>query len=112
MAALMDLDTAIDRTTEGVLTIDRTETVSLAAASERVLAVDVVADRDLPPFNRAAMDGYAYDHDHAATSRPVCGHIQAGDPMQVDVSPGTLRRYCHWRPCATELQYRCATRTD
>lgn len=36
-----------------------TEPVSLQAALNRVLAVDLVADRDYPPFNRAAMDGYA-----------------------------------------------------
>jgi molybdenum cofactor synthesis domain-containing protein len=35
------------------------ERVELDAALGRVLAVDVVADSDLPPFNRAQMDGYA-----------------------------------------------------
>ncbi len=33
--------------------------VPLAEAWDRVLAVDVVAPRDVPPFRRAAMDGYA-----------------------------------------------------
>jgi molybdenum cofactor synthesis domain-containing protein len=33
--------------------------VSLAAADGRVLAADLVAPTDVPPFNRAAMDGYA-----------------------------------------------------
>jgi molybdenum cofactor synthesis domain-containing protein len=35
------------------------ETVALADALGRVLAEDVVADSDLPPFDRAQMDGYA-----------------------------------------------------
>ena len=35
------------------------ETVALAEALGRVLAEDVVADSDLPPFDRAQMDGYA-----------------------------------------------------
>lgn len=35
------------------------ERVVLADALGRVLAQDVVADSDLPPFNRAQMDGYA-----------------------------------------------------
>jgi molybdopterin molybdotransferase len=35
------------------------ETVSLAEARGRFLAEDVVADCDLPPFDRAQMDGYA-----------------------------------------------------
>ena len=37
----------------------RTERVPLVHANGRVLAADVVADRDVPPFARAAMDGYA-----------------------------------------------------
>jgi molybdopterin molybdotransferase len=39
--------------------IDRTETIELAAAHGRVLARDVVAFQDVPPFSRAGMDGYA-----------------------------------------------------
>lgn len=35
------------------------ELISLADADGRVLAEDIHADRDYPPFNRAAMDGYA-----------------------------------------------------
>src|SRR5215213_2983848 len=36
-----------------------TERVRIEHALGRVLAEDVVADTDLPPFNRAQMDGYA-----------------------------------------------------
>ncbi|MBE8720348.1 molybdopterin molybdotransferase MoeA [Sphingobacterium pedocola] len=36
------------------------EEVDLHEADNRFLAVDIVADRDYPPFNRAAMDGYAF----------------------------------------------------
>src|SRR5687768_1257503 len=39
--------------------IERTERVGLSDASGRVLAEDLVADADVPPFARAAMDGYA-----------------------------------------------------
>lgn len=35
------------------------ETVKLEHANGRILAEHVYADRDYPPFNRAAMDGYA-----------------------------------------------------
>jgi molybdenum cofactor synthesis domain-containing protein len=37
----------------------RTETVPLVHANGRVLAQDVISDRDVPPFSRAGMDGYA-----------------------------------------------------
>jgi molybdenum cofactor synthesis domain-containing protein len=46
----------IDRT---IAPIERTERVRVLEASGRVLARDVAADADVPPFSRAAMDGYA-----------------------------------------------------
>jgi molybdopterin biosynthesis enzyme len=39
--------------------IDRTERVRLDAANGRVVASPIVAPDDVPPFSRAAMDGYA-----------------------------------------------------
>jgi molybdopterin molybdotransferase len=39
--------------------IERTETVMLQDAHQRVLARAIVADQDVPPFSRAAMDGFA-----------------------------------------------------
>ena len=39
--------------------LDRTETVALRDVRGRVLSRDVVAPGDVPPFARAAMDGYA-----------------------------------------------------
>jgi molybdenum cofactor synthesis domain-containing protein len=42
-----------------VVPIDRRERVPLTAAAGRVLAQDVVSTVDVPPFARAAMDGYA-----------------------------------------------------
>jgi molybdenum cofactor synthesis domain-containing protein len=39
--------------------ISRTERVALVDAGGRVVAADVVAAIDVPPFDRAAMDGYA-----------------------------------------------------
>src|SRR5689334_2196692 len=39
--------------------IDRTERVRLVDANGRVAAADVQSTRDVPPFSRAGMDGYA-----------------------------------------------------
>src|SRR4051812_14591377 len=44
---------------EAVQAIDRVERVALAGAHHRVLAQDVESSVDVPPFARAAMDGYA-----------------------------------------------------
>ena len=42
-----------------IVPIERTEQVRVQHANGRVLARDVAADADVPPFSRAAMDGYA-----------------------------------------------------
>lgn len=44
---------------EHVPVVDRTETVPLLEADGRVIATDVTADRNVPHYPRAAMDGYA-----------------------------------------------------
>jgi molybdopterin molybdotransferase len=47
---------------ERVMPVAEIETVALNAASGRVLASDVVAPIDLPPFDNSAVDGYAVRH--------------------------------------------------
>jgi molybdopterin molybdotransferase len=39
-----------------------TESIALSNALGRTLAETIVADRDYPPFNRATMDGFAFNH--------------------------------------------------
>lgn len=39
-----------------------TENISLDDALGRTLAETIIADRDYPPFNRATMDGFAFNH--------------------------------------------------
>lgn len=62
-----------------------TETVSLHEAYGRVLAEPIIAEHDVPPFNRSAYDGYAIraeDSANATENRPVAfqviGEIGAG----------------------------------
>jgi molybdopterin molybdotransferase len=54
--ALDEARAIIDRT---ILAIERTERVALFDANARVLARDLAATADVPPFSRAGMDGYA-----------------------------------------------------
>jgi molybdopterin molybdotransferase len=44
---------------EATVPLTRTESVPLLRATGRVLARDVTSDRDVPPFSRAGMDGFA-----------------------------------------------------
>lgn len=58
-----------------------TEVVPLADAAGRVLATDICADRDLPPFVRSTRDGYALravDTTTPPTTFTVTGEIKAG----------------------------------
>ena len=53
------LDEALSLILESAAPIARTERVPLRDASGRVLAAPVTATMDVPPFDRAAMDGFA-----------------------------------------------------
>src|SRR5687768_4754817 len=53
------LDEARELIDSAITPVDRTEQVPLVQANERVLASDITSTRDVPPFARAGMDGYA-----------------------------------------------------
>jgi molybdenum cofactor synthesis domain-containing protein len=53
------LDEALALIAESIVPVERTERVHLTEADGRVVALDVVSNHDVPPFDRAAMDGYA-----------------------------------------------------
>jgi molybdopterin molybdotransferase len=44
---------------EAISPVARVERIALSEANGRVLARDITSDRDVPPFARAGMDGYA-----------------------------------------------------
>ena len=54
--ALEEARAILDR---AIQPIDRTEVLPLQQANGRVLAQDIFSTADVPPFSRAAMDGYA-----------------------------------------------------
>jgi len=71
------------------------ERVPLSEALDRVLAKDVVAQVDVPPFDRSTVDGYAVkaaDTFGADEDRPValkfCGQVTVGEPPSVVVEKG------------------------
>jgi len=55
----ISLEAALEVLLGAASPVDRTEIVALDAADGRVLAEDAIAGDDVPPFDRAAMDGYA-----------------------------------------------------
>jgi molybdopterin molybdotransferase len=67
-----------------------TEMLSLDDAAGRVLAEDVYADRDYPPFNRSAMDGYAIrieDWEQGVRSYLVQEVLYAGNIPKQELAP-------------------------
>lgn len=56
---LVPRETALELLLSSVKPIDRVELVPIERAVGRVLARDLVSSVDVPPFDRAAMDGYA-----------------------------------------------------
>ena len=53
------IDEALRIVDDAARPLERTVQAGLGEANGRVLAIGIVADRDVPPFDRAAMDGYA-----------------------------------------------------
>jgi molybdopterin molybdotransferase len=71
------------------------EKVPLEAAAGRVLAVPITADRDLPPSNRSAMDGYAVkatDLAEVPAALSVLGEVRAGFPVDLRLKSGNCVR--------------------
>jgi putative molybdopterin biosynthesis protein len=71
------------------------EHVSISEAHNRVLAKNIVAPLNIPPFSRSTVDGYAVkavDTFGASEDKPVslrfCGHVAIGEPPRVVVEQG------------------------
>jgi molybdopterin molybdotransferase len=64
------------------------ETVSLEESHTRVLAENISADRDYPPFNRSVRDGFAVRSADMPGRVRVIGEARAGEPFRGSVNPG------------------------
>jgi molybdenum cofactor synthesis domain-containing protein len=71
------------------------ESVALSQAMSRVLAEDIIADCDLPPFDRAQMDGYAVRSEDVATTPArlaIVGESAAGSGWHREMKTGEAVR--------------------
>jgi molybdopterin molybdotransferase len=57
----------------------RVEYVLVVDAAGRILAEDIFADRDYPPFNRSARDGFAVRAADVPGELPITGEVRAGE---------------------------------
>jgi molybdopterin molybdotransferase len=81
------------------------ETVSLAEARGRVLAGELAAPLDFPPFDHAALDGYAVRGletlgagSYGALALLLQGDVAAGDEQPGTLAPGTAMRLAAGAP--------------
>ncbi|MBE3587439.1 MAG: molybdopterin molybdotransferase MoeA [Thermoanaerobacteraceae bacterium] len=98
MRLMITLEEALETFLSRVRLVEKEE-VALLCAYERVLAEELVAPHDQPPFDRSPLDGYALkgeDIAHASLQSPArlkvteslpAGHLPAGR-----VEPGTAMR--------------------
>ncbi|SPE29897.1 putative Molybdopterin molybdenumtransferase [Burkholderiales bacterium] len=90
-----DLTQAFACLAAGLAPITQVQQVALADAPGRVLARPLVARRDLPSQDTAAMDGYAVRAQELAQGRRVLrvvGRVLAGHPFAGQLLPGTCAR--------------------
>jgi len=76
-----------------------TETLPLAGCSNRVLAQDIAATSDLPPFSNSSMDGFAVRAADVLDATPASPHnlrvvadIPAGSYPTISLAPGEAAR--------------------
>ena len=95
----MEIEEAIKILCKNVLPIKETEEVSLIGSNGRILAEDVCAEFDQPPFSRSPLDGYAVkgvDTLDASEESPVTlkviGKVYVGEVYKGKVSNGEAVR--------------------
>jgi molybdopterin molybdotransferase len=95
---LLTVEEAQERILRGIMSLPM-ETTPLSVVAGRVLAADLVAPLDLPPFANSSMDGFAVhaaDLAQASTTMPVSlmmiGEVPAGGVFAGEVASGQTVR--------------------
>jgi molybdenum cofactor synthesis domain-containing protein len=93
--SLLDFDSALKAVLADTSTLDETEFVEIGLLLGRVLAEDIQATMSIPPFDRAAMDGFAVmaeDTFGASRRQPkqltIVGKLYAGQFPEINIDSG------------------------
>lgn len=90
--ALVPFDEAMADLAVRIDTVVETETVPLIRAAGRILSRDVISERNVPPHDNSAVDGYAVFYadlaENGETRLPVTGRVAAGHPLGRDAKRG------------------------
>jgi len=88
---MISFDKALEIVLDSAHGLD-TESVSLNDAAGRVLGRDITSDMDMPPFNKSAMDGYAYSSKDRSSEFRVIETIRAGTLPEHSIHAGECSR--------------------
>ncbi|KYJ87658.1 molybdopterin molybdotransferase MoeA [Sulfurovum riftiae] len=76
------------RAQEACQTIQATETVLINALLNRVLAEDIIVQKNLPSFDNSAMDGFAFKYAERGQTLKIKATIFAGDRPEAQLDEG------------------------
>ncbi len=89
---LLPIDEALTRICKQLQPVDATETITLHAALDRVLAFSIAAPINVPAGDNSAMDGYALRAQDCTNTLTVIGQSLAGQPFAGSISAGQTVR--------------------
>lgn len=96
---LISREEALRTSLSSVKPIEETELIPIEESLHRVLAEDVTSDKDVPPFDRAAMDGYAVKaedtygaSDLTPKTLKLTGVLHAGESTDTPINRGECIR--------------------
>lgn len=93
-AGLISLEEALARMLSQVTAIDEQQLIPITEAAGRITAQTVISPLDVPPFDNAAMDGYAIKLSDLLSEHPltVAGKAFAGAPFHGEWPGGSCVR--------------------
>ncbi len=86
--SFIEARTTVLRELRAAATVPAVETIELRAATGRVLAEDILADRDAPPFPRSMRDGFAVRAVDIPGRLRIIGEVRAGRTFSGTVQAG------------------------
>ncbi len=73
---------------QSVKVTDKKEIIDIEDALKRVVAQDIICEKDLPTYDNSAMDGYAFKYDDRNRDLKVVTTIMAGDIQEPILKEG------------------------
>ena len=84
----LDARAMVLREVRALRVLPETEQVPIEDCQGRVLAEDIAADRDYPPFNRSVRDGFAVRSEDMPGRVRIIGEVRAGERFEGTVKAG------------------------